>query len=234
MVSDEEIIRRWKTLWNWRNPEKTPLLPSSVPAETLKLWRERLGDVSWFMRMLNEPLARIANAEDGCKGHFWESRFKSLPLLDDAAVIACMAYVDLNPIKAGVAESVEESDFTSIQARAHSVLVNSSRSDAVGPVFEKELCELNGSNDRLGITALSYVDLIHRTAERLRSGATCYPHAVLGKLGISATGWMQSATCFTSLFRTAAGRSEVFEARMKSSGQMRQTDTRGRHTLFTI
>jgi hypothetical protein len=69
------------------------------------------------MRCLNEPIARQANAEDNVTGRFWEGRFKSQALLDEAAVIAAMAYVDLNPIRAGMTETPEESDYTSIQQR---------------------------------------------------------------------------------------------------------------------
>ena len=107
-LGDDEVLRRWTQLFTG------PLLVQRYlggallgEAERLKvaefaaLYRQRLADVSWFMRVLNETIARQANAEDGCTGRFWEGRFKSQALLDEQALLAAMAYVDLNPIRAG-------------------------------------------------------------------------------------------------------------------------------------
>ena len=69
------------------------------------------------MAQLNEFIARAANKEDKVKGRFWEGRFKCQTLLDEAAIAACMVYVDLNPIRSGVATTPEGSEFTSIQER---------------------------------------------------------------------------------------------------------------------
>ena len=89
----------------------------AVVEKQAKKYREQLTDISWFMRTLNEPIARRANKEDGCTGHFWESRFSSTLLADEAAVLACMVYVDLNPVRAHMAPTPESSDYTSIKAR---------------------------------------------------------------------------------------------------------------------
>jgi hypothetical protein len=80
-------------------------------------YRRRLGSLSWFMKSLKEPLARMANAEDGVTGVFWEARFKSPRILDLVGLITCMVYIDLNPIHAGIAESLDESMFTSVRLR---------------------------------------------------------------------------------------------------------------------
>jgi hypothetical protein len=121
--TSEEVIQRWTRLF--RAPQIVERTQSGVALEAeqcaahqiIECWRERLYDLSWFMRCLNEHLARMANAEDQCTGRFWEGRFKSQALLDEAALLTAMAYVDLNPVRAGIAAAPEASPFTSIYER---------------------------------------------------------------------------------------------------------------------
>jgi hypothetical protein len=100
--------------------EKGELLTAAEQASldaSIALWRERLMDISWFMRIVNEGIARIANQEDDCTGRFWEGRFCSQALLDEKALAACSSYVDLNPIR----DSLTDSDHTSIKRRCEQV-----------------------------------------------------------------------------------------------------------------
>ncbi|AHF04768.1 hypothetical protein MARPU_13615 [Marichromatium purpuratum 984] len=125
--SDTEVLRRWRCLF--RGPvvverflspaTRTEMTEAELDgvAELIATYRARLADLSWFMRVLNESIARMANREDGVRGRFWEGRFRSQAILDETALLAVMAYVDLNPIRAGIAETPEESAHTGIAAR---------------------------------------------------------------------------------------------------------------------
>ena len=123
--SDREVATRWLTLFpRHRDIRGAPIPPleNEICAladrpERIAQLRRRLSSLSWFMGRLNEFIARAANKEDRVKGRFWESRFKCQALLDEAAIATCMVYVDLNPVRAGLARTPEESDFTSIQER---------------------------------------------------------------------------------------------------------------------
>jgi len=214
-------------------------VPADLSEETIVQWRTRLGDISWFMRMLNEPLARIANAEDGCKGHFWESRFKSVPLLDDAALIACMAYVDLNPVKAGVAIRIEESEFTSIRER----MEKAGLLDDFSGMSKKECT--NRSNRGMGpvagettsrvspaVSLEQYVALLKSTAEALSASRPSVNALILDRLDLRPSGWMRAVSDFLSLFRSAAGGDAAYAAFMERTGRIRKQDAFGRRRVF--
>lgn len=123
--SAAEVARRWLAVYPSQYlADGTPVAASdeeirrrATDAGWIGLRRKRLGDLGWFMKALKEPIARRANREDGCRGTFWESRYTSVPLLDHAALIACMAYVDLNPVRARVVDRPERSTHTSVRQR---------------------------------------------------------------------------------------------------------------------
>ena len=101
--------------------------PAKFTEEFLKLkadnpvWvaeaRKRLSSLGWFMKCLKEPLARIAIKEDGCKGTFFEGRYKSIAILDEESLLSVCVYIDLNPVAAGIVSLPEESLHTSIKVR---------------------------------------------------------------------------------------------------------------------
>ena len=191
--SDEEVIKRWTAIFpnNAKLVETLHLNRKSKAAQKqlrarLDEWRSRLGDISWFMRCLNESLARRANREDDCTGRFWEGRFKSQALLDEKALVTCMAYVDLNPIRAGISDSLENSDFTSIQERLivqakkvknrsyrqHRLLTRRAAKHLLGRQAasrQSDLFSMNEmlgcSGDRLPISQRSYVEVLTSTAK---------------------------------------------------------------------
>ncbi|MCP3669135.1 MAG: transposase, partial [Gammaproteobacteria bacterium] len=117
-LTDDEIMDRWCSLFNgpllvqrYRDGETLSAPESATVADTVKVWREKLSNISWFMRCLSQPIARQANLEDQCTGKFWESRFKSQALKTEEALLSCMAYVDLNPIRAEMADTPETSKY---------------------------------------------------------------------------------------------------------------------------
>ena len=122
--TDAEIIERWHRLFRgselsrrFDRGEALDRAEQQALADQVAVWRQRLISISWFMRCLNEPIAREANREDKVTGKFWESRYTSQALLDEKALAACMVYVDLNPIRAQMANTPESSKHTSVQHR---------------------------------------------------------------------------------------------------------------------
>lgn len=142
---DDEVLKRWTQIFT--GPAFVQKYLSDVRdtmsdgelsrlGELVSVYRERLHDLSWFMRILNETIARMANAEDNCTGRFWEGRFKSQALLDDQALLVAMAYVDLNPIRAGITETPEDSTYTSIKSRIDDLQVDAANSELANNISE--------------------------------------------------------------------------------------------------
>jgi putative transposase len=204
--TDEEVIQRWTQLF--RGPllvqrllagDQLTEAQSKTITEIAGVWRARLYDISWFMRCLNERIARRANAEDSCTGRFWEGRFKSQALLDEAALLSCMAYVDLNPVRAGLASNVESSDFTSIRERLQAE--RSSKPSA--PLTETSYPLLAFSGDRqertetgcLPFTLRDYAALVEATGRCVRSdkrGAIpVSARSALDQLSLSDEAWLR-------------------------------------------
>ena len=212
----DEVIDRWMGLY--KEPSvvkkyKAGELLGTVELKALELlvevWRNRLADLSWYMRCLNEKIARMANVEDGCTGRFWEGRFKSQALLDEAALISCMAYVDLNPIRAGICESLESSDFTSIQER------QSQFKKEMKPDCSPWLKPLRNEKDlptkaSLPLLATSYFALVDWTGRAVRDdkkGAIPeHIQPILQRLGVNQDNWVNNTQHFGSRFRRAIGR----------------------------
>ncbi|MGH8108931.1 MAG: transposase, partial [Arenimonas sp.] len=119
--SDEDVAARWVRLFPPReDTDEARLLKAHAliaNPNRMAVIRHRLGNLSWLMKCLAEPIARQANHEDSCKGRFWEGRFKSQVLCDDKALLAAMAYVDLNPIRAGMTKRLDHSRHTSVYQR---------------------------------------------------------------------------------------------------------------------
>ena len=126
--SDEQVVRRWGRLFPPRDGARRPVAITAEWVQTrLKdaAWvsraRQRLQSLSWFMKCLKEPLARLANRQEATRGTFFEGRFKSVAILDEESLLATCAYIDLNPVAAGIAQVPETSEYTSIKERVEHV-----------------------------------------------------------------------------------------------------------------
>jgi REP element-mobilizing transposase RayT len=122
--SDQEVAIRWLRVFPGRRLEEHLAEPTENDVNTLVRdkqrlaeIRTRLSDISWFMRALAEPIARMANKQDECTGRFWEGRFKAQRIVDEAGLLACSMYVDLNPVRAAMADSPDEAVHTSAYDR---------------------------------------------------------------------------------------------------------------------
>ena len=160
------------------------------------------------MRRLAEPIARRANREDGCKGHFWEARFKCQALLDETAVLSAMTYVDLNPIRARICDSLDDSVHTSARARLDAIEKDRNLADQrLAPVLGVSgLCVLAMSQH-------DYLELVDHTGRRIHPGKRCAmtvpPPAALARLGHGADRWQRQVLAVGSGYFRAIGAADM-------------------------
>lgn len=235
---DEEVIRRWDKIYSVR--KLLTQMKGELDEEIIQMalerqdliaeWRKRLCSISWFMKQINEPLARRANKEDGCKGRFWEGRFKCQHLADESAVLACMAYVDLNPIRAKLAETPETSDFTSIQDRivAKQAMKNNSsqikysgQSDNKSPEIQSpsrqradwltaiDAIRVGSENRGWLLTLEEYLQLVDETGRCMKEGKRgSIPDElapILARMGLRESAWLQTTQHFGNRFYRVCG-----------------------------
>ncbi len=187
--SDDEINKRWEWVLN----RKTSL-SSSLPDEILQR-RENLYSISWFMRFLNEYIARLANKEDDVTGRFWEGRFKSQALIDEGALLACMTYVDLNPIRAKMADTLENSDFTSIQKRLRAYEQDQTTPPMLMNFHSKE-AKADTLKVYLPFAIKDYLLLIDWTGRQFREGKSGHIPArvpsLVQEVGLNPSNWVKT------------------------------------------
>ena len=229
LLSKEEVIGRWCKITKGhavaaKHMKKELLLEGErlLLDSLITEWHERLSSISWFMRCLNEEIARKANHEDGCKGAFWEGRFKSQALLDEQALLACMMYVDLNPIRAGIADTLQTSDFTSIKERINELdsLETSTPNSIKAPDTDKEeahtlLAKFDGSThlatqSGIPFNFCDYLELIDWSGRAIRTDKKGFIDSsrpkLLNELGISPDAWLNSTKDFRRQYSDVSGR----------------------------
>jgi REP element-mobilizing transposase RayT len=234
-LSNHTVLQRWFQLFKGnhlvrRYLQGDVLLPAEVKVvqEIAEQWRQRLGNISWFMKVLNEFIAREANAEDGCTGKFWECRFKSQALLDDQALAACMAYVDLNPIRAGIANALEDSDHTSVQTRIQAMhstpigVTEAHQPSSLWP-FVGNLPDLVPIG--LPFNLDDYLQLLDWNGRCLRPDKRgAIPDtvpAILIQLNIAPKNWLHTTSHFEQVFQNVAGVLESIRQKCPKLGYQR-------------
>ncbi len=224
-LDDQTVVQRWLTVFkghplvrDYANGAALPSLHREFVAQQIEHFRRSLADISCFMKYLNQPISRRANKEDRCKGRFFEQRYTSDPLLTEEALLSCMAYVDLNPIRAKMAETPESSDYTSIQER---IKPQFDLAKAIGNLtgqgffqsFNVELKPLLSFNEttrnqgQTGIpfALIDYLELVDWTGRIIRAdkrGAiSSRLPPILKRLKINKKKWLSGATEFERVRR---------------------------------
>ena len=235
ILTEDEVIDRWMKIFSgnvlvnrYLNGECHTSAEQERAKEIIDEWRERLADISWFMRCLNESIARQANAEDNCTGRFWEGRFKSQALLNEQAVLSCMVYVDLNPIRATLSDNLEDSDFTSIQQRitAYSNRMSKGEDNIKNKSKPVKLAGFtNGSNIRNGIpySLKDYFELSDWTGRAMRDDKRGYipdkEPKIINKLGIDIDIWLDTVKEYSKSYHAFVGSEKQLKEVCETTGK---------------
>jgi len=236
-LSNEEVAQRWTCLFrgprliqHWLKGDTLDKLQLQTVNELIDSFRNKLQDLGWFMKCLNEPIARQANKEDECTGHFWEGRYNSQALLSEQALLSCMAYVDLNPIRAGMAKTPETSDHTSIKERINpqfnlpEAIKEQIELDALlkfdlpaKPLlhFEESVSHSNQTGILFSFRDyLELVDLTGRVVREEKKGfiPTQLP-PILQRLQIDLPEWLSNSTQFESHYQSKFSRRKIWRER---------------------
>ncbi|TXH77394.1 MAG: transposase [Lysobacteraceae bacterium] len=219
--SDEEVAARWLRLFPPRDDSDTAIehkrLRLLADPARLNILRQRLGSLSWLMRCLVEPIARRANREDGCKGRFWEGRYKCQALCDERSVLAAMAYVDLNPIRAGMTDRLETSAHTSVIRRIN-------KAQSAPTMLTQPLKPIAGDlRPTFDLTVADYLQILDWTGRTLAPGkrgqiAIDAP-AILSSLDQDAKRWATRVGAFGGGWARAAGSAQDLIALAARLGQ---------------
>jgi REP element-mobilizing transposase RayT len=235
-LSPKEVIEHWQGMFKGtplsnkylKAPESLSEPESTTLLKQIEVWRERLYDISWFMRCLNEFIAKKANQKDKCTGRFWEGRFKSQALLDDKALIACMAYVDLNPVRANISKQAANSAFTSVKKRSQ--LRKEDSHELIYPLnvllpFSDDRHENISKSGMVNCTLDEYKDLLRWTAKYIHN-KTRKPHAPtikVGKTTYSSRHFSDMTQDFEALFKSLVGAQSSYLKKYRNFKFKKQT-----------
>jgi REP element-mobilizing transposase RayT len=221
--TERQVIDQWSRLYTshllaerYLADEVLSKAEWAALSELIEKWRSRLYDISWFMRCMNEQLAQRANAEDQCKGRFWEGRFKSQALLDEGALLMCMSYVDLNPIRAGLAKRPEDSDFTSIQERIETYAKDQGKYKVKKKTIKqpKTLYPFKGSKNSdnsktINFELTDYLRLVDWTGRAIHEDKKdAIPNdlaPILERIGLNPDAWLKSVSHYNRHYYSVLG-----------------------------
>lgn len=241
-----EVALRWFRLFPKRDmagftrePSEQEINRFTANAKRVEDCRARLCDLSWFMRCFKENIARRANAEDEVTGAFWEGRFKCTRLDNPQAILACMVYVDLNPVRAGIAATPEESSYTSVKARVEREVTSDSarvETSSLPPAFLTPIESIFTKEAGLKLSVREYLVLVDESGKSLlegKRGAISDKLApILQRLSLRTEGWNMSTRMFSRLFPRVAGTREQLRQAALSAGKQWFQGVRVAEQLF--